>query len=250
MKSIALANPQALFAYAMGVESSHICFLYTWSRQGSCGVVPGQLLVFPIAPLNLWTTRDPRTSHDTPSEGKEARETTEQPFVVPTCGCCPTTTTRVQAKGVTTANTLVLYIPSSSTSRAITTMLTSGKQRRALKPINYYYRLCKEKRKVVTIVFFFLLLLLSYINWDFCLFVLIETGFSIQWPNAYLLVAHVKFSFIKTVISWSKQWINLWMKWSASCVLFVCGAVRKNLNWKHLKTHYNWPECTEVTVLM
>lgn len=160
MKSIALANPQALFAYAMGVESSHICFLYTWSRQGSCGVVPGQLLVFPIAPLNLWTTRDPRTSHDTPTEGKEARETTEQPFVVPTCGRCPTTTTRVQAKGVTTANTLVLYIPSSS-SRAITTMLTSGKQRRALKPINYYYRLCKEKRKVVTIVFFFFIIIVK-----------------------------------------------------------------------------------------
>lgn len=65
-------------------------------------------------------------------------------------------TIRVQAKGVTTANTLVLYIPFSSTSRAITTMLTNGKQRRALKPINYYYRLCKEQRKVVTIVFFFI----------------------------------------------------------------------------------------------
>lgn len=72
MKSIALANPQALFAYAVGVVGSHMCFLYTWSRQGSCGVVPGPLLVFLIAPLNLWTSRDPHTSQDTRrrSEGR------------------------------------------------------------------------------------------------------------------------------------------------------------------------------------
>lgn len=67
MKSIALANPQALFAHAM-------CFFYTWSSQGSCGVVPGPLLVFPIAPLDLWTTRNPHTSHDTRSLGRREGE--------------------------------------------------------------------------------------------------------------------------------------------------------------------------------
>lgn len=44
---------------------SHMCFLYTWSRQGGCGVPSDPLLVFLIALLNLWAARDPHTSHNT-----------------------------------------------------------------------------------------------------------------------------------------------------------------------------------------
>lgn len=103
MKSAALANPQALFAYAKGYEG-HMCFLYTWSRQGSCRVVRGCLLVFLITPLNLWTTRNPHTSHDTRSPGVEGARKggfrdNRAAFVVPTCSNSPTTTLRLLTKG-------------------------------------------------------------------------------------------------------------------------------------------------------
>lgn len=85
--------------------------------------------------------------------------------------------------------------------------------KRILKLINYYFRLCRNKESGDHSL---VLLLLSYINWNvmfICLFVLIETGFSIQWPNTYLLILSdllsCKISFIKTVVTWWKQWINL-----------------------------------------
>lgn len=146
-----------------------MCFLYTWSRQGSCGVVPGRLLVFLIAPLNLWTTREPSHLTRYPLAGKrrsKGRGLQRQQSSL----CCsylqslPNDASTSTNKGVSTAETLVLYMPFSSTSPAITTMLTNGKQRHVLKPINYYYGLCKNKESCDHSLFF---LLLSYINWDF-----------------------------------------------------------------------------------
>lgn len=67
--------------------------------------------------------------------------------------CCsylqslPNNDTTSANKGFSTANTLVLYTPFSSTSPDTTTMLTNGKLRYVLKPINYYYGLCKNKEK-------------------------------------------------------------------------------------------------------
>ena len=163
MKSIALANPQALFAYAVGVVGSHMCFLYTWSRQGSCGVVPGPRLVFLIAPLNLWTSRDPHTSHDTRrrSEGRRLQRRQSSP-------CCsylrPLPNNHSSPNKGQDSGTV--HLPFSGTSPALTTMLTNGKRQYVLKPINYYCGLCESK--VVTIVCFFIVKLYKLRFFSIC----------------------------------------------------------------------------------
>lgn len=152
MKWIALANPQALFAYAVGVVGSHMCFLYTWSRQGSCGVVLGPLLVFLIAPLNLWTTRDPHTSHDTRSLGRDRASEggfrdNRAAFVVATCNHTPTMT-RVLTKGLQRPR--LWYCTRLSPAQTLLSQpcRQMEMQRCVLKPINYYYGLCKRQRKL------------------------------------------------------------------------------------------------------
>lgn len=146
-------------------------FLYTWSRQGSCGVLPDPLLVFLIALLNLWVARDPHTSHDTRLLGRgNAKEggfrDNRAAFVVPTCHRFPKKTAiRVQTKPrvwyctcLSPAQTLL--------SQPCWQMESNG----ILKRINYYFRLCQNKESGDHSL---VLLLLSYINWNvlfICLF--------------------------------------------------------------------------------
>lgn len=192
---------------------SHMCFLYTWSRQGGCGVPSDPLLVFLIALLNLWAARDP---HTIPAFWEEAEQKdggfrdNKDAFVVPTC---PPPLPQRKPYKYKQSHEFWYCICLSPAQTMLSQPCWRMESKRILKLINYYFRLCRNKESGDHSL---VLLLLSYINWNvmfICLFVLIETGFSIQWPNTYLLILSdllsCKISFIKTVVTWWKQWINL-----------------------------------------
>lgn len=161
MEWITLANPQALFAYAGG---SHMCFLYSWYRQGSCGALPEPLLVFLIALLNLTPHRTPAFWEEA-TQRKEASETTELPRgSYSTCHRHPPPPDNTSTNK---AKSLVLYMPFSSTNPAFATMQTN-ESNGILKLINYYFRLCQNKESGDHSL---VLLLLSYINWSVFLFI-------------------------------------------------------------------------------
>lgn len=154
------------------------CVFYTPDpRQGSCGVVPGPLLVFLIAPLNLWTAREPShlTRYVKPARcGRDGGVGDNRAaFVVPKSATTPPTTNTIR---VLTKGFLFFCFPVQGTVTCLTPAqtllsqpsLTNGKKQYVLKLINYYYyRLCLNKESGDHRLFF---LLLSYINWDFFLF--------------------------------------------------------------------------------
>lgn len=194
---------------------SHMCFLYTWSRQGGCGVPSDPLLVFLIALLNLWAARDPHTSHNTRFLGRgraKGRRLQRQQR----CLCCsylaPPPLPQRKPYKYKQSHEFWYCICLSPAQTMLSQPCWRMESKRILKLINYYFRLCRNKESGDHSL---VLLLLSYINWNvmfICLFVLIETGFSIQWPNTYLILSDLlscKISFIKTVVTWWKQWINL-----------------------------------------
>lgn len=142
-------SPGTICLYSGGGGLPHVFFIHliqAGQLRGSAGP----------APCVSNRTSEPldhsRPSHLTryPLAGKrksEARRLQRQQSGL----CCsylrslPDNHTASANKGVSTAKTLVLYMPFSSTSPVFTTMLTNGKQRYVLKPINYYYGLCKNK---------------------------------------------------------------------------------------------------------